>query len=128
MNTIKHLRYSSIRSKKELKITSPVDSVKFRIMTPLEQEISELKDELQNMFIAVNMQLEKCEEAFINYDVDLASEITNTEKRINALELKIDRDCENILALNQPGGDAASKAPSASRTFWASATRPSCLH
>ena len=71
-------------------------------MTPLEQEISELKDELQNMFIAVNMQLEKCEEAFINYDVDLASEITNTEKRINALELKIDRDCENILALNQP--------------------------
>ena len=71
-------------------------------MTQLEQEIKELRQELLNMFIAVNKQLLKTEKAFFDFDKDIAYEVYNTEKRINALELKIDRDCENILALYSP--------------------------
>ena len=33
---------------------------------------------------------------------NLAREIKATEKRVNALELKLDRDCENIIALYNP--------------------------
>ncbi len=35
-------------------------------------------------------------------DRDLAREVVSTEKRVNAYELKIDRDCEDILALFAP--------------------------
>jgi phosphate transport system protein len=35
-------------------------------------------------------------------DRDLAREVILTEKRVNAFELKIDRDCEDILALFAP--------------------------
>lgn len=71
-------------------------------MTQLEQEIKELKQELLNMFLVVNKQLLKSEKAFFDFDKDIAFEVFNAEKRINALELKIDRDCENILALYSP--------------------------
>jgi phosphate transport system protein len=71
-------------------------------MTQLEQEIKKLKKELLQMFLAVNKQLLKSERALLEFDKDLAAEITIAEKRINAQELKIDRDCENILALHTP--------------------------
>ena len=71
-------------------------------MTLLEQELKDLRQELLNMFLAVNNQLTKSEKSFLEFDKDLASEIANSEKRINSLELKIDRDCENILALYSP--------------------------
>ena len=71
-------------------------------MTLLEQELKDLRQELLNMFLAVNNQLTKSEKSFLEFDKDIASEIANSEKRINSLELKIDRDCENILALYSP--------------------------
>ena len=71
-------------------------------MTLLEQELKDLRVELLNMFLAVNNQLTKSEKSFLEFDKDIASEIANSEKRINSLELKIDRDCENILALYSP--------------------------
>jgi phosphate transport system protein len=71
-------------------------------MTQIEHEINELRKELLNMFLAVNNQLLKSEKALLEFDKDLAAEITIAEKRINSLELKIDRDCENILALFSP--------------------------
>ena len=71
-------------------------------MTLLEQELKDLRQELLNMFLAVNNQLTKSEKSFLEFDKDMASEIANSEKRINSLELKIDRDCENILALYSP--------------------------
>jgi len=68
-------------------------------MTQIEQEIGALRKELLNMFLAVNNQLQKSEMALLEFDKDLAAEITNAKKRINSLELKFDRDCEYILAL-----------------------------
>jgi phosphate transport system protein len=71
-------------------------------MTPLENEIIELKKELVNMWILVQSQLNKSKEAMVQFDKDLAREVLIKEKRVNSFELKIDRDCENIFALHCP--------------------------
>ena len=47
-------------------------------------------------------QIEKATEAFITHDSDLAEEVINTETRVNALDLKIENDCEKFLALYNP--------------------------
>lgn len=47
-------------------------------------------------------QMEKATEALLNNDQDLAEEIIHREKRINVLDLKIERDCERYLALFTP--------------------------
>ncbi|MBK8875131.1 MAG: hypothetical protein IPN13_14950 [Bacteroidetes bacterium] len=37
-----------------------------------------------------------------NFDKDLALEIQENEKRVNAYELNIDKECEDFIALRQP--------------------------
>src|SRR5690242_17519336 len=71
-------------------------------LTPLDNEIQLLKTEMINMWQMVLSQLEKAQQALVKKDKDLAREIISTEKRVNAFELKIDRDCEDILALFAP--------------------------
>ncbi|WP_295652671.1 phosphate signaling complex protein PhoU [uncultured Mucilaginibacter sp.] len=71
-------------------------------MTPLETEISALKAEIISMWILVQSQLNKSKEAMLKFDKDLAREVLIKEKRVNSFELKIDRDCEDIMALHQP--------------------------
>ena len=71
-------------------------------MTQLETEINGLKSELVSMWILVQSQMNKAKEAMVKFDKDLAREVLVKEKRVNSFELKIDRDCENILALYCP--------------------------
>jgi phosphate transport system protein len=71
-------------------------------LTPLDNEIMQLKSELISMWEIVLSQLRKAEESLSNRDKDLAREVVLTEKRVNAFELKIDSDCEDILALFSP--------------------------
>jgi phosphate transport system protein len=71
-------------------------------MTQLETELQQLKDEVKNMWGLVRSQLLKALSSLLNFDRDLAREIVLMEKRVNASELKIDRDCENIFALYTP--------------------------
>jgi phosphate transport system protein len=71
-------------------------------MTHLEEELSSLKTEITEMWLMVISQLHKTKEALIQFDKDLAREVVATEKRVNAQELKIDRECENIIALFNP--------------------------
>lgn len=71
-------------------------------MTQLEIELQYLKEEVINMWNLVHSQLVKSMSAMINFDKDLAREVVQGEKRVNGLELKIDRDCENIFALLTP--------------------------
>jgi phosphate transport system protein len=47
-------------------------------------------------------QIEKAKESFVNHDSDLAEEVLNTENRVNALDLKIEKDCEKFIALFNP--------------------------
>lgn len=71
-------------------------------MAHLDTEIGLLNDDIMELMYLVKTQLERGRQAFMNFDEDLAHEITANEKRVDALELKIDRDCENILALFNP--------------------------
>jgi phosphate transport system protein len=71
-------------------------------LTPLDNEIQQLKGEVISMWEMVLSQLQKAEKALKNMDRDLAREVILTEKRVNAFELKIDSDCEDIIALFAP--------------------------
>lgn len=71
-------------------------------MTHLETELSQLKNNLVSMWELVKSQLLKAKESLINEDKDLAREVVSVEKRVNAFELSIDKDCENIFALFNP--------------------------
>jgi len=71
-------------------------------MNPIAQELNDLKSELIAMWILVQTQVNKAREAMLQFDKDLAREVLVKEKRVNSFELKIDRDCENILALHCP--------------------------
>jgi phosphate transport system protein len=71
-------------------------------MSQLDNEIKLLKEEVISMWKMVHSQLEKGLSALLNNDKDLAREIVVIESRVNALELKIDRDCEDVFALYCP--------------------------
>lgn len=71
-------------------------------LTPLDNELHQLKQEVITMWQMVLSQLQKAEEALRNQDGDLAREVILTEKRVNAFELKIDSDSEDIIALFAP--------------------------
>lgn len=71
-------------------------------MSHLDQELKNLKSEMLEMFVLVKSQLEKSKTALLNLDKDLAREVLVNEKRVNGFELKLDRDCENIIALFNP--------------------------
>lgn len=71
-------------------------------MTQLEDEILGLKEELIELWLLVNLQLEKAHQSLISMDKDLAREVIANEKRVNSYELKLDRNCENVFALFNP--------------------------
>lgn len=54
------------------------------------------------MWNLVHSQLLKTLSALLNFDKDLAREVALIENRVNAAELKIDRDCEDIFAIYCP--------------------------
>src|ERR1043165_6847656 len=71
-------------------------------MTHLDIELKQLKAEVLEMFDLVTSQLKKAKSALLNNDKGFAREVNFNERRVNALELKIDKDCENIFALFNP--------------------------
>lgn len=71
-------------------------------MSHLDIELQQLKTEAIKMWTLVNLQLNKGKESLLNLDKDLAREVILSERRVNAYELKLDRDCENIFALFNP--------------------------
>jgi phosphate transport system protein len=71
-------------------------------MTHLETELNDLKSNLIEMWSLVISQIDKSRKALVGFDKDLAHDISANEKRVDAFELKINMDCENILALFNP--------------------------
>ena len=67
-----------------------------------EVELPKLRNSIIEMMDLVQSQIDKGFKAVQTFDDELAYDIIATEKRVNALELKIDRDCENCLALYSP--------------------------
>ena len=71
-------------------------------MTHLQEQLDYLKIALTEMASLVESQLQKSIQALLEQDEDLANEVLHHERRVNAYELKIDKDCENIFALLTP--------------------------
>lgn len=71
-------------------------------MTHLETEIQVLKSSIIEMWHLVISQLGKSQLALKNFDKDVVQNIHVNEKMVNTYELKIDKDCENIIALFNP--------------------------
>ncbi len=71
-------------------------------MSHLDNEIKLLKDNVLEMMFLVKNQLEKGRKALDNFDEEIAHEVMANEKRVDSLELTIDRDCEEVLALHNP--------------------------
>lgn len=71
-------------------------------MTHLQEQLDQLKKSLSDMASLVESQLRKSIHSLLEEDDDLANEVLHHEKRVNAFELKIDKDCENIFALLTP--------------------------
>jgi phosphate transport system protein len=71
-------------------------------MAQVELEIQALKDNLLDMIELVVNQVSKCKKAIEKKDEKLAKEVMADEQKVNAQELAIDKDCENIIALYNP--------------------------
>ena len=55
-----------------------------------------------DMFNLCAKQLENSIEAFFYFDRNLAENVIHREYKLNALDLKIDRNCEQFLVLHKP--------------------------
>ena len=71
-------------------------------MTHFETELNTLKSTAISMWLLVISQLEKAQQTIKSLDKQMVREIMMNEKRVDAFELKLDMDCENILALFSP--------------------------
>jgi len=71
-------------------------------MTHLDTELKTLKAAVVSMWILVISQLEKAQKAIMQRDESMMLEVKLNEKRVDAFELKLNMDCENILALFNP--------------------------
>lgn len=71
-------------------------------MSNLEIELQSIKENLLEMMDLVVQQVTKCKEATTAADESIAQKVIANEGRINSLELTMDKDCENVLALHNP--------------------------
>ena len=68
----------------------------------IESELVLLKKEVDEMWTLVYNQLERAADAVLTSDRELAQQVCVCERRVNAFELKIDSDVEDIIALYNP--------------------------
>jgi phosphate transport system protein len=71
-------------------------------MIPIEYELEKLTKTCYDMFDIVTLQMQKCQKVILENDTELGDDIVRKEIRVNAFELNIERECENILALKTP--------------------------
>jgi phosphate transport system protein len=74
-------------------------------MAIIDQQVQHIRDSVINMMALTRKQVARSQIALFSFDKDITEEIIMTEKVINALDLKIDKDCEQILALYHPVAD-----------------------
>jgi len=68
----------------------------------IESELLLLKKEIDEMWTLVYSQLDRAGEAVLTLDKELAQQVIVRERRVNAFELKIDSDVEDVIALYNP--------------------------
>ena len=67
-----------------------------------EYQRENLNQAAYEMLVLCYKQMSKSTEALVNNDIDLAEEVIHRENRVNAQDLKIERDCERYMALFNP--------------------------
>lgn len=70
----------------------------------IESELVLLKKEIEEMWTLVYNQLDRAGDAVLTFDKELARQVMVLERRVNAFELKIDSDIEDVIALYNPVG------------------------
>ena len=65
----------------------------------IESELVLLKKEIDEMWTLVYSQLDRAGEAVLTLDKELAQQVIVRERRVNAFELKIDSDVEDVTCL-----------------------------
>lgn len=71
-------------------------------MNHIDVELGNLKVKLMEMWDVVEYQLQSGRDAMLNADQDLARKVVKLGKKVNNFDVKIDRMCENLLALYTP--------------------------
>jgi len=71
-------------------------------MNHFESELEALKKDFVKLWELVSSQLKGSMQALANMNKEKAGEIIVLEKTVNALELEIEKSCENIIALYNP--------------------------
>lgn len=66
------------------------------------KELEDIRNKVLTMGGLVEQQIEKAVQAFANGDTELADEVIKQDNIVDALEIAIDRECNQILALRQP--------------------------
>ena len=67
-----------------------------------DNELDKINSHLLAMGGLVESQVAKTMKAFATMDIELADEVLLLEKEVNQLELNIDAECAEILAMRQP--------------------------
>ena len=68
----------------------------------VENELLNIKTEVNDMWQLVYQQLDNAYKSVLNVDMELADKVILREKRVNAFELRIDSDIEDFIALYNP--------------------------
>ena len=71
-------------------------------MEHIESQLDSLRKSLLSMTHVVTTQVQKSRQTLLQGDIKLADEVINHDRKVNDLELQIDKDCKNILALYNP--------------------------
>jgi len=71
-------------------------------MTQLDIELNRLKTKLLEMWDLVEYQLQAGREAMMTANLELAGQVVKRDRKVNQFDIKIDRMCENFLALHTP--------------------------
>jgi phosphate transport system protein len=71
-------------------------------MEHIESQLELLRERLLSMTHVVTTQVQKSKQVLFQGDVALADEVITHDRKVNDIELQIDKDCKNILALYNP--------------------------
>ncbi|WP_108212865.1 phosphate signaling complex protein PhoU [Pontibacter mucosus] len=71
-------------------------------MNQLDIELNRLKTKLMEMWDLVEYQLQAGREAMLTANKELAEQVVKRDRKVNQFDIKIDRMCENFLALHTP--------------------------
>ncbi len=78
------------------------DNENYHISQQFDQELYDIKTKMLEMGGMVQEQVNMAIKAILNVDTGLAEEVVISDQKINAMEVRIDEECEMILARRQP--------------------------